>query len=98
MSSAPYGLAPAVRPPAASGAPAHLPKFACAQVGAVFPHGYSRPSVPRAAFSRSASVGRRLPAHEQKAAAFVQVTSCTGTSSVGSPGIAVQLPAATQSL
>ena len=42
------------------------------------PQGYSRPSVPRAAFSHSASVGRRPPAKRQKACASAQVTFATG--------------------
>jgi hypothetical protein len=40
----------------------------------MFPHGYIRPSVPRAAFSHSASVGSRLPAHSQDAEAYCHFT------------------------
>ena len=42
------------------------------------PHGNRRPSSPRAAFSHSASVGNRLPAHAQYAAASCQLTCVTG--------------------
>ena len=41
------------------------PNLARVRSGGVSPHGYFRPSVPRAAFSHSASVGSRLPRHAQ---------------------------------
>ncbi len=44
------------------------------------PHGYVRASVPRAAFSHSASVGSRPPAQAQKADASSQSTNVTGWS------------------
>src|ERR1044072_3597031 len=40
-------------------------KRARSAVGGSLPHGYFRSSVPRAAFSHSASVGRRFPVHRQ---------------------------------
>ena len=40
--------------------------------------GYLRPSVPRTAFSHSASVGSRRPAHRQYAWASSQDTNTTG--------------------
>src|SRR5215813_3450695 len=42
------------------------------------PHGKMRPSVPRAAFSHSASVGSRLPFQVQNWLACIQVTHTTG--------------------
>ena len=47
-------------------------------LGSSFPHGYFLPSVPRAAFSRSASVGSRPPAHSQYAFASSHVTKTAG--------------------
>ena len=44
------------------------------------PHGYVRASVPRAAFSHSASVGSRPPAQAQNADASSQSTNVTGWS------------------
>src|SRR5689334_7353675 len=48
----------------------------------VLPHGYSRPSVPRAAFSHSSSVGRRQPAPFHFANS---VTSASATPRTGMP-------------
>src|SRR6185369_16814124 len=45
-----------------------------------FPHGYSLPSVPRAAFSHSASLGRPKPCHSAKASASDQLTKTAGCS------------------
>src|ERR1700690_104419 len=58
--SAPQGLAPLGKAETGRGSP--LPTLARAASGSL-PQGYSRPSVPRAAFSHSRPVGRRLPAH-----------------------------------
>src|SRR5689334_18883314 len=46
-----------------------------------FPQGNTRPSVPRAAFSHSALVGRRRLAQRQKASASRLSTNVTGKSS-----------------
>src|SRR5207302_6742770 len=54
------------------------------------PHGYRRPSVLRAAFSHSASVGRRLPAQVQYALASCQLTCTTGCAS--SPAMPLPCP------
>ena len=45
-----------------------------ARMGRFVPHGCLRPSIPRAARSHSASVGKRPPAHAQYAAASYQLT------------------------
>jgi hypothetical protein len=42
------------------------------------PHGYFRPSVLRAAFSHSASVGSRFPAQPQYATSCSQATQLIG--------------------
>src|ERR1039457_472761 len=52
------------------------------------PHGNLRPLVPRAAFSHSFSLGKRLPAHLAKFVASSKVTLTTGSS--GSPTGALQ--------
>src|SRR5262245_61513343 len=44
----------------------------------VSPHGYLRPSVPRAAFSHSCGVGKRLPAQRQYASARYQSIQLAG--------------------
>src|SRR4030042_4567419 len=50
------------------------------QNGAISPHGYACPSKPpRAAFSHSASVGRRAPRQVQNAVASSQLTFATGS-------------------
>src|SRR5512137_1463223 len=57
------------------------------------PHGYFSPSLPpRAAYSHSASVGRRPPAHLQYATASAQVTVWTGSSSPCSEGGEERIP------
>jgi len=56
-----------------------LPQLARPQSSSL-PQGYSRPSVPRAAFSHSSSLGRRPPAKAQKACASCQFTLVTGSS------------------
>src|SRR5438093_5928650 len=71
---------PTGKSPPLYGLPEDLPKFARAEVGSSLPQGYLRPSVPRAAFSHSASVGKRLPAHVQYARASSQDTYATGSS------------------
>src|SRR3569833_2659735 len=50
------------------------------------PQGNSRPFSPRAAFSHSASVGRRCPRHVQKAFASFQLTPVTGNCSMSLGG------------
>src|SRR5271157_286647 len=45
---------------------------------ASFPHGNVRPSVPRAAFSHSGAVGRRLPAHLANSCASTKVIPTIG--------------------
>src|SRR5262249_45708906 len=47
-------------------------------VGSSSPHGYLRPSGPRAANSHSASVGRRLPCSLQKSSDISQSTQLMG--------------------
>src|SRR5215218_1002407 len=92
MSSTPNELAPAGKLPTGAvvfqpslslyirlAAPPSLPTaFTSFALGAAFPHGYMRPSSPRAAYSHSASVGSRLPIHLQYAAAWYQSTQLRG--------------------
>ena len=72
------GLAPFGKPP--TGRRSFHPALKCARSlsGGSFPHGYFLPSVPRAAFSHSASVGKRLPSHAQYATAPYHEASTTG--------------------
>lgn len=46
--------------------------------GGLFPHGQVLPSVPRAAYSHSSSVGSRFPTHPQYAFAWFQFTQLIG--------------------
>src|SRR5512142_1884261 len=91
MSHAPYGLAPCGKlPTGALSAKLSftLPsfqlyvQFPSQELSLVashtLPQGKVRPSVPRAAFSHSASVGSLLPAQVQYAVASFQVTRATG--------------------
>src|SRR5262245_12969672 len=55
-----------------------------AAVGSSLPHVYSRSSVPRAAFSHSASLGSRVPDHSQNACTSTKDTWVTGWSSLPS--------------
>src|SRR5258708_23747427 len=78
ISCAPYGLFPCGKRPTSTGArrPAYRPlKFAGASW---LPQGQVRPSVPRAAFSHSNSVGSLFPAQLQNASASGQPTPTTG--------------------
>src|SRR5512140_3843021 len=54
--------------------------FSRLALGSWSPHGYIRPSLPRAAYSHSASVGNRFPAHVQYATAWFQSTQLIGWS------------------
>src|SRR5437870_3740156 len=58
------------------------PMLERSQSTASLPHGYLRPSVPRAAFSHSASVGKRFPTKEQNAFACAHTTQPAGSSGV----------------
>src|SRR2546427_5505549 len=62
MLTAPYGLAPAGLLLTCM-TPFLLATLAGAGGSGSSPHRYTRPSGPRAAFSHSCEVGRRLPAH-----------------------------------
>src|SRR5215218_10339860 len=75
MSMAPYGLAPLGYFPTGSGPVSELPMLMTPYSGPGFslPHGYQRPSVPRAAFSHIASVGSCLPAQFAYCCADFQV-------------------------
>ena len=64
-------------PPASDGRLAFAEVQALGSPGSS-PHGYFRASVPRAARSHSASVGKRNPAQAQNAAASHQLTPTTG--------------------
>src|SRR3954470_15447406 len=90
MSSAPDGLLPASCEPTGSGVPVlpSLPRLPF-EGSHVSPHGYLRPSVPRAASSHSDSVGSRLPDHLAYATASSHVTKTTGHCSV--PGFGAPL-------
>src|SRR5438309_9135973 len=46
--------------------------------GGALPHGYFRPSLPRAAYSHSGSVGSRAPMNEQYEVACVKSTQLIG--------------------
>ena len=73
MSWRPYGLAPARWDPTGDVEPRFRPAPIAARLASSSsPQGYVRPSVPRAAFSHSVSVGRRPPAQVQKAEASDQ--------------------------
>src|ERR1700744_1692639 len=77
MFSAPYGLAPSGRESAGS----HLSVATFTrETSFSLPHGNARPSVPRAAFSHSLPVGRRLPAQLANWCASSPVTFTTGKS------------------
>jgi len=79
MSSAPYGLAPSRAVPTGCTTIPHWSVLARSQLNSSsLPHGNMRPSVPRAAFSHSASVGNRLPPHSQNATAWSQVMLLSG--------------------
>src|SRR5437016_418112 len=78
MSWAPYGLTPPGYEPTGAVLPTLLSKLFARLESHCSPLGYSRPSTPRAAFSHSASVGNRWPAHWQYALASCQVTPTTG--------------------
>src|SRR5829696_4564587 len=67
MSRWPYGPAPAGWVP--TSLVTDVEKVARSGVGGSLPHAKRRPSVPRAAFSNSASVGSRLPTMAQYARA-----------------------------
>src|SRR6185436_7174491 len=77
MLSAPNGLAPVSKLATSMGAPFACPTLARV-ASASFPHEYRRPSTPRAAFSHSCCVGRRLPAHFANAWASTIVISLIG--------------------
>jgi hypothetical protein len=49
-------------------------------LGGSSPHGYTRPSLPRAAYSHSASLGSRLFTDSQYTFAWLQSTQLTGWS------------------
>ncbi len=104
MSRRPNGDAPALKPPTAQVLlRVDTPDQQSCEPGAPFPHGYSRPSVPRAPYSHSSSVGSLHPFHAQYAVAWFQSTQLIGWSSLPlTPALqlppvfaAVQLPAAT---
>src|SRR5579872_5472308 len=98
MSSAPYGDAPSGKlptgavyakpslvgsfPPGGPGSGHEASRMLALPGSHSLPHGHSRQSVPRAAFSHSASDGRTTLAHWQKAWASSQLTLTTGCSSV----------------
>src|SRR6266849_242678 len=79
MLTAPHGLAPAGLL-WTSMTPLLLPTLTGAGVNESSPHGYMRPSVPRAAFSHSCEVGSRLPAHLANSWASRKLTSTIGSS------------------
>jgi hypothetical protein len=87
MSITPNGLLPAGRLPTGQVWARPQPIFRVAESRttaylqkSVFwlPHGYLVVPLPSAAYSHSASVGNRRPAHLQKAEAWIQVTQLTG--------------------
>src|SRR2546428_7346169 len=78
MLTAPYGLAPAGL--LLTCMTLLLPILAGAGASGLSPHGYMRPSLPRAAFSHSCEVGRRLPAHLANSCASRKLTSTIGSS------------------
>src|SRR5436309_2831885 len=61
MSCRPYGPPASGNIPTGVVSPTNMLWLQLSGVGGVSPHTYMRPSVPRAAFSHSASVGRRVP-------------------------------------
>src|SRR5829696_5888641 len=82
MPSTPYALAPAGYAPTLAARNASWSRLAFSGVGGSSPHGKSLP-VPlvgsqEAAFSHSASVGRRLPDHRAYASASYHETCTTG--------------------
>src|SRR5829696_10478260 len=82
MPSTPYALAPAGYAPTLAARNASWSRLAFSGFGGSSPHGKSLP-VPlvgsqEAAFSHSASVGRRLPAHRAYASASYHETCTTG--------------------
>src|SRR5437660_9917479 len=78
MLTAPYGLAPAGLLLTCM-TPFGLATLTGGGVSGLSPHGYMRPSVPRAAFSHSCEVGRRLPAHLANSCASRKLTSTIGS-------------------
>src|SRR6185503_13020500 len=78
--SAPHAAAPSGWARTGSVQPAAASAQAQRPGSNVTPQGQGRPSVPRAAASHSAPVGRRAPAHAQNASASANVTSVAGWS------------------
>jgi hypothetical protein len=55
----------------------HRSQQSCPEGGSL-PQGHERPSVPRAAYYHSSSVGRRFPDHRQYSSAWLQLTQLMG--------------------
>src|SRR6185503_15184516 len=98
MSWRPYGLAPHGCASTGHVVPCLRPEPTAARLlSSSSPHGNRRGSVPRAAFSHSASVGSRPPAQLQTAVASCQSTNVTGWSSgAGQCGGRAAPPSATK--
>src|SRR5262245_64756066 len=78
MSRAPYGLAPFGWAWTSVATLPHPAMLTLSQVASSLPHGNFRPSVPRAASSHSASVGKRFFAQEQYVTASARCTHEAG--------------------